>query len=172
MRSVRRKRTKQRWEHKVSPNLTQEKEWHVQGTKWKWGVFRQMLTLRIPLAAGHKKPFSRGLNKLWCIFLVASESCCGTPISSWQWILLVHTRQSSRGQKVQLFEGFLQSSRRSLCPWGGWGVCVLYVLPDAQAGFSPRCPEGSYWITHLLSPFFSPLSSAPCPSSTFPGITY
>ena len=43
-----------------------------------------MLTLRIPLAASHRKPFSRGLNKLWFIFLVASESCCGTryPLNS------------------------------------------------------------------------------------------
>ena len=42
-----------------------------------------MLTLRIPLAASHRKPFSRGLNKLF-IFLVASESCCGTryPLNS------------------------------------------------------------------------------------------
>lgn len=157
VRSVRRKRTEQRWVYKASPNLTQEKEWHVQGTKRKWGVFRQMLTLRIPLAAGHRKPFSRGLNKLWFIFLVASESCCGTPISSWEWTLLVHTSQSSRGQNVQLFEGFLQSSRRSLCPWGGWVVCVLYGIPGAWAGFSPRCPEGSYWITHVYR-----LSSPPC----------
>lgn len=78
VRSGRRKRSKQMWEYKASLYLTQEKEWCVQGTKRKWGVFRQMLTLRIPLAASHRKPFSRGLNKLWFIFLVASESCCGT----------------------------------------------------------------------------------------------
>lgn len=83
----------------------------------------------------------------------------------------VHTSQSSKGQNVQLFESFLQS-RSSLCPWGGMRSAVLYRLPRPHTGLNSGCPEGSFLITHSLLPFFSSLSPAPSPSSTFPGITY
>ena len=131
-----------------------------------------MLTLRIPLAASHRKPFSRGLNKLWFIFLVAdamslvvAPDILLTVDTTW-----AHQPVFQRPERTTL-RGLSPNFQKVTLPLRGMrSVCFVWA-PWCPSRIQPQVPRGSYWVTHLLSIFFSLLSSAPCPSSTFPGIT-